>query len=169
MSFEFAGFPLSGVDHLCPDEQEQVAVVLAENGEQYEELPPGAIYACKDDLVEFNQMIAEYGLSKRFLSEMFRLIRHRVLEYKRVKADGTGEDPRSYGRFIITRVARINALPILFDERGEFFDVRALALCLESGLAMGDRRILGLGEKSHKFLTDYVNWRLSQEEIAIEA
>ena len=44
MSFELAGFPLSGVDHLCPDEQEQVAVVLAENGEQFD---IAGIYASK--------------------------------------------------------------------------------------------------------------------------
>ena len=73
MSFEFAGFPLSGVDHLCPDEQEQVAVVLAENGEQYEELPPGAIYACKDDLVEFNQMKYSIFVKKPEFSKIYRI------------------------------------------------------------------------------------------------
>lgn len=70
MSFELAGFPLSGVDHLCPDEQEQVAVVLAENGEQFD---IAGIYASKDELIVFNNTVAENPISGRHLTRMWGL------------------------------------------------------------------------------------------------
>lgn len=167
MIYDLSGFSLPGLEFLSHEEVETVLAVSVENGEQYEELPPSAIYASKDDLVDYNQKFSLNPIDARHLSRMWSLLRRYVLQYRRNKENGYGQGKWSITKSQMLKVESFDGMPDLFDNTGDLININLLEHCLDAGIASKERGFRGLRDQSRIFLQSYVQWRLAQEVVAV--
>ena len=121
----------------------------------------------KDELIVFNNTVAENPISGRHLTRMWGLLRRYVLQYRRNLAAGYGNNARSRAKSEMLKVESFAGMPDLFDGTGELIDVEVLEHCLIAGIASDGKGFRGLRSKSHDFLLSYAGWRLAQERLSV--